>query len=299
MVQFVSPHAIASVRDLALVARSVATAYRQGIQRSVQRGVGVEFSQYRSYEPGDPVSRIDWRLYARSDRYFVREADRDSHTTIWLVLDASESLAMRSEQAVLSKFDFGRYLLATLAYVASVQDDCVGLWVINDDAPCVIPPATGIKQWHRILHALASVTTSGLFPSHERLGAQVARVQRAGLTVVVTDFYEQAEEQRRLLRQCVTRHNDLITLRLTSADELQFPYQGAVRFQDLETGEQVLASGRAAREHYLSQRDAWLQMTMKSLRQMGIVVADISVDDPIEHAVASVLRLRRQGIGRS
>lgn len=298
MVHFVNPRAIASVRDLALVARTVATGYLQGIQQSVHRGVGIEFSQYRSYEPGDPVGRIDWRLYARSDRYFVREAERDSQTTLWLVLDASQSMALRSQRGTLSKFDFGRYVLATLAYVAQVQGDSVGLWVINDSAPSVIPPATGMKQWHRILHALERVTTSGFFSAHERLSAQLTRVQRAGLTVVVTDLYEQTEEQRQLLLRCATRHNEVTAIRLASSDEVQFPYKGAVRFQDLETGEQVLVSGRAARAHYLAQRDAWLQSTRQQLRERGIEVADISIDEPLERAVASVLRARQRHTSR-
>ncbi len=297
MVQFVSPRAIASVSDMALLARSVATGYLQGIQHSVHRGVGIEFSQYRSYEPGDPVGRIDWRLYARSDRYFVREAERDSQTTLWLVLDASQSMAMRSSQGTLTKFDFGRYVVATLAYVAQMQDDNVGLWIINDSAPCVIPPATGIKQWHRILHALEGVAASGVFPSPERFSTQLSRVQRAGLTLVVTDLYEHAEEQRQLLRRSATRHNDVTALRLACADELQFPYKGAVRFQDLETGEQVLVSSRAARAHYLAQREAWLQSTRQQLRQRGIPVTDINIDEPIELALASVLRSRQRSIG--
>ena len=298
MVHFVNPRAIASVRDFALVARTVATGYLQGVQQSVHRGVGIEFSQYRSYEPGDPVGRIDWRLYARSDRYFVREAERDSQTTVWLVLDASQSMALRSEQGTLSKFDFGRYVLATLAYVAQLQGDSVGLWIINDSTPCVIPPVSGMKQWHRILHALERVTTSGLFPTHERLSAQLTRVQRAGLTVVVTDLYEQTEEQRQLLRRCATRHNEVTAIRLASSDEVQFPYKGAVRFQDLETGEQVLVSGRAARARYLAQRDAWLQSSRQQLRERGIEVADISIDEPVERAVASVLRARQRHTSR-
>ncbi|MEP1870824.1 MAG: DUF58 domain-containing protein, partial [Paraglaciecola sp.] len=119
MEQFLDPLVLARVKDMPLVAKTVAQGFLHGLHNSVQRGTGIEFSQYRAYEPGDALSNIDWKLFARSDRYFVREAERESNINIWLVLDASASMLQQASHSNegWNKFDYARHLLATIAYI--------------------------------------------------------------------------------------------------------------------------------------------------------------------------------------
>jgi len=147
MERFIDPKTLARVKDMPLVARSVAEGFLSGIQPSQQRGVGIEFAQYRAYEPGDEPKRIDWKLFARSDRYFVREADRESEIATWIVVDCSRSMAQRSERGAWDKFDYARHLAATLAYLAQRQGDLPGLLMLNTHEQLVVPPAAGERQW--------------------------------------------------------------------------------------------------------------------------------------------------------
>lgn len=298
MEQFIDLRALARVRDMELVARAVANGFLHGLQASEQRGVGIEFSQYRSYEPGDAPARIDWKLFARSDRYFVREAERESEIDIWLVLDTSESMALKSESGVWTKFDYARYLIASLAYLALRQGDRVGLLAVCEQGPQLVRPLSGMRQWYRILHALKHAELSGRFPNADALTAELARLQRPGLVLLVTDLYQQSDEIEHFLTRISTARNETGVLQLECADERDFPFDGPVRFEDLETGEQVLTSARRARASYLSARDAWSSEMRARLGRLGVGLDRIDVDQPLDHGLFAFLERRRRGLMR-
>lgn len=294
MERFIDPRTLARVRDLPLIARTVADGFLHGIQPSHQRGVGIEFSQYRAYEPGDDPSRIDWKLYARSDRYYVREAERESEIAVWFVLDCSRSMAQASEDGAWSKFDYGRHLVATLAYLAQGQGDLVGFLSLSSDGNHFLPPAPGERQWHRVLKALHRVQPGGDFPPTDRVEAHLARLQAPGLVVVVSDFHEAADEIHAFIRRLATPHNEVTGLQLVCEDERRFPWRGPTRFEDLETGETVLVSGRAAREGYLAAREAYQARLHRALGLLGVTLESFDVDQPMDRAMHAFLDRRRK-----
>jgi uncharacterized protein (DUF58 family) len=295
--RFIDPRALARVRDLPLVARSVADGFLHGMQRSQQRGVGIEFSQYRAYEPGDALSRIDWKLYARSDRYYVREAERESEVAIWLVLDGSHSMAQSSDGGAWNKFDYARHLLATLAYLAQGQGDRVGLLTLSGAGSQLLPALSGEQQWYRILRALSERSTAGRFPSTAGLRAQLARLQGPGLVVVVSDFHEVDDEIQGFCSQLATSHNEVAALQLVCADELEFPWRGPVRFEDLESGEAVLVSARAAQPHYLAAREAQQAALRRQLGLLDVNLDTLNIDEALDWGLYAFLE-RRQRLPR-
>ncbi|MEE4173772.1 MAG: DUF58 domain-containing protein [Xanthomonadales bacterium] len=294
MERFIDPRTLARVRDLPLVARTVADGFLHGIQPSHQRGVGIEFSQYRAYEPGDDPARIDWKLYARSDRYFVREAERESEIAIWFVLDASRSMAQASEGGAWSKFDYARHLVATLAYLAQGQGDAVGLLALTQGRRHLLPPATGQRQWHRIIKALHGVQPEGGFPDPGDLRVHLDRLQVPGLVLVVSDLHQLDTEIETFLRQASTRHNDVAALQLRCADELQFPHDGPTRFEDLETGETVLVNATRAREGYRQAAEAYQERLRRRLGALEISLDEIDIDQPLDEAMAAFLGRRQR-----
>ncbi len=294
MERFIDPRTLARVRDLPLVARTVADGFLHGIQPSHQRGVGIEFSQYRAYEPGDEPARIDWKLYARSDRYFVREAERESEIAIWLVLDCSRSMDQASEDGAWSKFDYARHLLATLAYLAQGQGDLVGYLALSGHGEELLPAAPGQRQWHRILRALHGAQPDGRFPGTDRLRAQLDRLQVPGLVVLISDFHQASDEIHDFVRHVSTTQNEVAGLQLLCRDELEFPYEGPVRFEDLETGEQVLVSGKQAREGYFAARDAYQERLRRSLGLLDVRLDTVNIDEPLDQAMHAFLERRRR-----
>src|SRR6185436_8854443 len=146
---FISPKTLAALRDLELAARTVVDGFMYGVHPSRLPGAGLEFSQYRSYQPGDDPRRVDWKLFARSDRYFVREAEIETSVTVRLLVDASESMAY--EEDGVSKFDYVRFAAAALGMLAHRQGDAVGLWAIRDGKIEVTPPRRHHHQLHQLL----------------------------------------------------------------------------------------------------------------------------------------------------
>ncbi|MEJ2298733.1 MAG: DUF58 domain-containing protein [Woeseiaceae bacterium] len=278
MEHFIDPKTLARVKDMPLVARSVAEGFLSGMHPSRQRGVGIEFSQYRAYEPGFDPKRIDWKLFARSDRYFIREADRESEIATWIVIDCSRSMAQRSENGAWDKFDYARHLAATLAYIAQRQGDLPGLLLLNTEQQQVVPPAAGERQWYRILKILevhrAAVRKRGFVRAQE--------LQRDHVVALLS-----------FMRRVSTSRNDVIALQLLCADETAFPYRGAVDFEDLETGERILVSGQAAREQYLDALDAYETGLRQSMAQLDIDFETIDIDQPLDAALQAFLQRRQ------
>jgi uncharacterized protein (DUF58 family) len=276
-----------------LVARSVAEGFLSGIQPSQQRGVGVEFSQYRAYEPGDEPKRIDWKLFARSDRYFVREADRESEIATWIVVDCSRSMAQASENGAWDKFDYARHLAATLAYLAQRQGDLPGLLLLSGRQQHVVPPAAGERQWHRILRALHAVKAEGRFPDDASVLPLIRRLQLPSLVVVISDFHETRDELLSFMRSASTSRNDVIALQLLCSDETAFPFRGAVNFEDLETGERILVSGPAARARYLKALEEYEARLQQAMARLDIDLETIDIDRPLDEALHAFLQRRQ------
>jgi len=294
MERFIDPLTLARVKNLPLIAKTVADGFLHGLQQSHQRGIGIEFSQYRAYEPGDPLSRIDWKLFARSDRYFVREAERESEIAMWFVLDASASmqLAPDGKLGAWSKFEYGRHLLATLSYIGQLQGDHVGLLALSGDRQTMLPPGNGERHWHRLLKELAALKSGDRFPDAATVKTTIERLQKTGLIFIISDFYQVSDELNDFIRQVSAGRNEVVAMQLQTSDELTFPYRGAIRFEDLETGEQVLVSAAAARETWLQALDGHQQELARFLQGQQISLNRINTNEPMDKALFDFLASR-------
>jgi uncharacterized protein (DUF58 family) len=296
MERFIDPRTLARVRDLPLIARTVADGFLHGLQQSHQRGVGIEFSQYRQYEPGDPLSRIDWKLFARSDRYFVREAERESEITMWFVLDTSASMRQQSgdEADSWSKFDYARHLLATLSYIGQKQGDHVGMLALAGKRQQLVLPGAGERHWHRLLKQLTQLESGGTFPETRYLKSVIERLQKNSLIFIISDFYQLSNELNEFIKQISAGHNEIVALQLQCDDELHFPYKGAVRFEDLETGEQVLVSASSARETWLTELEQHQRNVERFLRRQQVTLNPININQPMDQALYDFLSSRQK-----
>ena len=296
MERFIDPRTLARVKDLPLIAKTVADGFLHGLQQSHQRGIGIEFSQYRAYEPGDPLSRIDWKLFARSDRYFVREAERESEIAIWFVLDASASMNLASENrpGTWTKFEYARHLLATLSYIGQQQGDHVGMLALSGEGQQLIPPASGERHWHRLLKQLTTITHANSFPDAEQIKSAIERLQKTGLIFIISDFYQLSDEISEFVKQVSAGRTEVIALQLQTSDEIEFPYEGAIRFEDLETGEQVLVSARTARETWQRSLAAHQQKLEHFLHKHRVSLNTINIDQPMDQAIYDFLISRQK-----
>lgn len=293
------------VKDLPLVIKTLAQGFLLGLHASQQRGVGIEFSQFRAYEPGDELSKIDWKLFARSDKYFVREAERESDVNVWLVIDCSESMLQQSiaghSQPKASnigrwnKLQYARYLAATIAYLAQRQGDAVGLLALSSKHQQQITALPGERHWQKLLLALTQLQASGTFPDTKSILQQLNSVRKNGLVVVISDFHQSNDELLTLTSKLSNRHTDVVAFHLDSHDEIHFPYQGMVNFQDLETGEQLNVSGKQVRSSYLENKQRVIEQLKARLSVQNVQYFNANIDQALDQMLVDFLRTRTRG----
>lgn len=288
--RFLEPATLAGIKDLRLVARTVVEGYLSGLHLDPRPAAGVEFSQYRAYEPGDDPRRVDWRAYARSDRFLVRESETERDVNVRFLLDATASMGHRD--GALTKFDYARMLVAALAYLVDRQGDRLILHAVRGgDAPG-LPPARRQRRLLQLLHALESLEPAGRWPSWERLASRMVRSRARELVVVVSDLYEDGEEMRRALATLRALGHEVLVLQPVARNELEFSFQGDVVFEDLETGETVTGSTAAMRSDYLRRLAAHREGWRLHMLQLGIAHEALPLDTPLDQGLRSFL-LRR------
>ena len=292
------------VKNLPLAIRTLAHGFLHGTHASQQRGVGIEFSQFRAYEPGDELSKIDWKLFARSDKYFVREAERESNVNVWLVLDCSESMLQQSTlgagkklaQSVIfgqwNKLTYARYLAATIAYLAQKQGDSVGLLALSGERQQQVAALPGERHWQKILLALTQLKASGTMPDTQTISTQLGALVNNGLVVVISDFHQVNNELLALTSKLSNRHTDVVALHLDSDDEINFPYQGVVQFQDLETGEYRQVSTKEVRAGYLENKQRAEESLKAQLALHNIKYFNANIDQALDQALVDFLSAR-------
>ncbi|SHJ37821.1 Protein of unknown function DUF58 [Hymenobacter daecheongensis DSM 21074] len=290
-----TPELLHSLHNLPLAARKAAEGFLAGHHQSRRQGAGLEFSQYRPYQPGDDLRRLDWRLAARSDRYYLRESEVDTSLTVHLLLDASASMNHRDDNG-LTKLDYGRLLLAALAYLAQQQGDAVSLSILHPGGLVHLPARPDARQLPRIYQALQNTTGAGRFPEAALLAPLLVRRQRA-LTVCLSDLYEEEAEIQTLLARLRAVSGEVLLLHLLAGNELNFTYQGSVTLQDLESGQTVQLNAEAQRAGYQQQLREWLRTTAHAARRQGFDYHQLSTAEPLDAALREFLRRRQAASG--
>ena len=301
------PSLLAATRGLALAARRLAAGVLPGLHASRQAGLAREFSQYRAYQPGDDPRHVDWKLFARSDRYYVRESEIETAITVRLLLDATASMQhadTTGPNTGLRKFDAARVLAAALALVAQAQGDVAGLHAVSGGRVISAPPGQHRQPFERIVRTLENVTPAGRWPSEgQALAAALAagpRVAAGGgesreIVVVISDLHEHGEEIRASLAPLRARRHELLLLHLAGRDELDFPFHGPVRFEDWETGASVETDADGARAAWLAGQDERVRAWRKAWEGGGrFDYARFRLDEPLDRALRAYL-LRRMG----
>lgn len=267
------PRLLAATQGLTLTARRLVAGAIAGLHASQRPGLTREFSQYRAYQPGDEPRHIDWKLFARSDRYFLREGEIDTRVAVSLVLDATASMQHTGPAAgAPRKFDVARSVTAALAHLAENQGDAPALHLVADGEVSSVLTSGRRQPFQQIVHALARTEPSGRWPvAPARLTQALRHAEVAGtsagpgttarLTVVLTDGHEHAGEIRAALAPLRARQHEVLFFHFVARDERDFPYRGPVQFEEWETGRVLEADATVARGAYLAaaqrDREAW------------------------------------------
>ncbi|MBW8861636.1 MAG: DUF58 domain-containing protein [Acidobacteria bacterium] len=291
--QFLDPAVLARIGNLELVARTVVEGFLGGLHRSPHLGTSIDFAEHRAYMPGDDIRRIDWRLYGRVDRYYIKEYEADTNTNFNVLLDVSKSMSFGS--AAVTKLDYARTLAACLSYFANQQRDRVGLITWDEDIVEIVPPSA--KHLPNVLHALARATPQG--PGNiERVFRKLAeQFKRRSMLLVISDFYEDPAKILDAFAQLRGRGNDLMAMHLLDTAELEFPYDGATSFEDIETGERIPVIPEYLRDQYRTMIRAHTERIEKLCGDQGVDYWMFNTSMPLDYALFAFLS-RRQFLTR-
>src|SRR3954447_8847203 len=244
--RFVDPKVLARVGNLELLARNVVDGFINGLHRAPFFGASIDFAEHRGYVPGDDIRRVDWRLYARTDRYYIKQYEADTNTNFTILFDISKSMKFASRGV--SKIEYGSFLAACLAYLAHRQRDRVGIITFDDDIVAHVPPSA--KHFDMVLHTLDQARPQR--PGHlsAPLHKMAEHFKRRGILLLISDFYDEPDAILDAIKPLRFLGNDLIVFHVLDPQEITFDYKDASAFEDLESREQVPVVPDSFREEY-------------------------------------------------
>lgn len=282
---------IAQTSDLDLIIRHVLAGLGHGLHAGRERGAGVEFSEYRAYAPGDEWRRVDWKLLARADRYYVREAERDSHVAVWLWLDATASMAEPSRSIDgLDKLWYARTVLACVAAIAQRQGDAFGLVICSGGKVRFTPASRGPRQMHRVLAQLQKAKAEGALPSTETLKASLHFARSPSLIFAASDCLDWPSPQAEALLRLRRMRHDVRLLCLQTKAEREASFALDKAYRDPEQGEGVFRFAADTVGMYRQARDEHFERVLGQCRQNDIPALAACIEEALPAVLGAWLR---------
>jgi uncharacterized protein (DUF58 family) len=288
--QFLDPAVVARLGTLELKARTVVEGFISGLHRSPFKGFSVEFAEYRQYIHGDDLSTIDWKVFARSDRYYVKKFEEETNLDCQLMIDVSGSMGYGSRG--ITKFEYAACLAASLAYLMNRQRDGAGLTAFDDRIVTALPASTRPGHLRNLLIALDRLEPGSRTNVSKPLHQLADSLTRRGMVVLISDLLDDPDAVIRGLKHFHYRGSDVIVFQILDPDELEFPFERTTRFEDLETSEEVMAVPGMVRGHYLEQITGLIDRYRRELGASGIDYQLLSTKQPLEMALLAYLSTR-------
>lgn len=283
---------ITSLQSLQLFARTVVEGFTTGQHASPHKGFSVEFRQHRPYVQGDEIRRLDWKIFGRTDRFYIREFDEETNLRATIVLDASGSMGYRGQKGVL-KFDYARKLAASLAYLLMSQQDAVGLITFDTKVRNIIPCRTKITHLHLLLETMVKTepgSDTSLAPVIESLAQ---RLKRRGLVILISDFFDDPAALLQSIGILRKKGHEVIAMQLWDRDEIDFPFGNWARFENLENNDDFLLLDPATiRQRYIEAQQNFAAQLKDGFRKHQVDYLSLPTDESHSQALRNYLSLR-------
>ena len=284
---FLDPAVLSRLLALPLHARHAMVGSVSGKHRSPVRGSSIEFAQYRKYVPGDDTRRLDWRMWGRSDRYYIKEFEADTNLRLCLIIDASGSMKFGKEGA--TRLDYAKRIAGSLAYLAAEQGDAVGLRSMNAKQTREIPSKRGASHLGLVLDALTELQPIGETRIVESLHEAAETLPQRALVVIVSDLFVQPADLKPALQHLRFRKHDVSVFHLLDQQEIDFEFDRPARFVDLEGGEAILADPSDITRQYREAVRQYLTDIDDLVRTTGIDYHRVKMHEPYADVLAKFL----------
>jgi uncharacterized protein (DUF58 family) len=292
--KYLDPLTLAKVRGLELQARLVVEGYLSGMHKSPYHGFSVEFAQHREYVPGDDIRHVDWKVYGRTGRFFLKQYEEETNLVCWLLLDVSES--MRYGSGPVSKYDYACMAAAALTYLVLHQSDSIGLVTFDDQVRTFLKPSTQPSRMKEVVHVMnqnAGREKTRMAPLFHDLAE---RINRRSMIFLLSDLFDDVSDLLLGLQHLRHKRHEVVLWHTLDVAELTFPFQQATLFRGLEQEPELLTDPRSLRQSYLEQVGRFVADLERGCRDQNIDYVQMRTDMPLSVALSSYLahRLKRQ-----
>ncbi len=293
--KYLDPLTLAKVRSLELQARLIVEGYLSGMHKSPYHGFSVEFAQHREYVPGDDIRHIDWKVYGRTGRFYLKQYEEETNLVCWLLLDISESMQYRS--GPVSKYDYACMIAAALGYLILHQQDSVGLVTFDDQMRQFLRPSSQpshLKQMVQIMNQGAAREKTQLAPIFHDLAE---RIPRRAILVILSDCFDDVSDLLAGLKHLRHKRHEVVLFHILDGAEVDFPFQESTLFRGLEQYPELLTDPRSLRESYLQEVQSFIQELQRGCRNQNIDYLQLRTDTNLGVALSSYLaqRLGKKG----
>ncbi len=291
--RYLDPDVLNKIARLDLRARLVVEGFITGQHRSPYHGFAVEFAQHRPYVPGDEIKHIDWKVWSKTDRFYIKEYEEETNLKCTILLDCSRSMRYGMDtRDGMSKFDYGATLAASLAYLLQHQQDAVGLITFDRAVRMNLPASAHPAHVKQLVHELEQTECderTDLAGAFEKLAEQI---RQRGMVVLVSDLFADAATLTSTLREFRHRRHEVVVFHVMHEHEHTFPFTDHTMFRGLELDRELLAEPRALRQAYLAAKDRFVDQVKRSCSALGIDYVGLSTADPLDAALSAYLASR-------
>ena len=290
MSRLLDPKTLLSVKDLQLAAKTTISGFMPGINKSSIKGEGLEFNQYRSYQPGDDLRQLDWKAYARSDRYYIRESEIENSIQVRFIIDASAS--MNHADNGYTKIEYAKYLAASLAWLAGLQGDAVGLYVLQEKNMITLDTKRGYQHMAGFFYQLENISAAGksITPVHYK--NIFSGVSKKELVIFITDLYEHEAEIFEVLNSLAVMKHEIIVFQLLGNNELEFDYGEYAALEDMETGKLVKIHAGRDNAAYKERIEKYLAGVKIKMLDNHFYYRLLNMREPVDQALRDFLKQR-------
>jgi len=283
---------LARIEGLQLRARRIVEGYVSGVHRSPYHGFSVEFAEHREYTPGDDLRYLDWKVFGRTDKYYLKQYEEETNLICYLLMDTSESMRYKSDPAALSKLEYAQCAGAALAYLVLKQQDSVGLATFDKEIRALVSPGSNPSHMKQLLHVMEESVPerkTAIGPIFHELAK---RLKKRGVVIVLSDLFDDVDSMLAGLKHFRHRRHEVVLMHVLDPAELDFPFQETTRFQGLEQLPEVVAEPRALRKAYLEEFGRYVRRLKKGCRMHQIDYIELRTDRPLDLALSSFLGSR-------
>ena len=287
--KYLDPQTLSKLDGLQLRARKIIEGYVSGPHRSPYHGFSIEFTQHRQYVPGDDLRHVDWKVFGRTDKVYLKQYEEETNLVSYLLLDASESMLYQGASSPLSKLEYAKCIAASLAYLILQQQDSVGVATFDSQVRKLIHPSGQPSHLQQVLHVLDQSPAEKKTAIGPLFHDLAERFKKRGIVVILSDLFDDPQKIRAGLQHFRHRQHDVIVFHILDVDEREFPFDQMTHFRGLEDWPDRMTDPRQLRQIYLREMDRFLKQIALGCREQRVDYVPLLTNQPLDIALSSYL----------